>query len=176
MDECREGVVAIGLHEGHVALPVLVVADEVGDLLQDQQDTNGRKKALDDVGGEVLGQNARLGQAERKLHRTGDEDGEQEGLEGTQAIDLCQHDRCQAGGRAAHADVAATEGAHDDAADHTRDEAREERCARGQRDAQAERNGNQEHDETRHEVRNEGWAVRPGSKSGHGYYGNRFRD
>ena len=66
-EEFGEGSAAIVLLVGEVAFVVWVVADEVGELFDDEDDADGGEEALDDVGGEVVGEEAGLEETEDDL-------------------------------------------------------------------------------------------------------------
>ncbi len=147
LPDLGEGVVAVDLGEGLVAFRVGVVAEQVRQLLEDQQQADRREQALDDVVGDEVGDAAAAQKAEGELEHAGDDDGAEEDLEAAEALDLRQHDRREAGGRPRNADLRATERADHDAADDAGDQAGHHRRAGGQGDAQAQRQGDEEDDQ-----------------------------
>ena len=81
------------------------------------------------------------------LDQTGNEEREEKGLERAERNNLGRNHGCQAGGGAAHARLGSTQCSDQEPADHSGQQPRKERRAGGQRNAQAERQGDEEHDQ-----------------------------
>ena len=169
--EFAECGLPVGLDEGHLAFVVGVVTHEVWQLLQDQDHADGCQQTLDDVVGEVVRQHARTQHAQPHLQDAAEREGEQEGLEGTQDLELRQHDGGESGGRARDADVRSAEQAHQDAAEDSGDDAGDDGHAGCVGDAKAQRHRHEKHDDACEQVAADGlkgawygaWRVHFGS-------------
>jgi hypothetical protein len=123
-------------------------------VLEDDGEADARQHPLDDRGREVIPDDARAREAERHLDDAGQHHRQQEGLPGAQRRDGGEDDDRQAGGGPADAQGGPAGRPHHDAADDAGNDAREERGARRERDAQAEWGRHEEHD-------NGGGQIRP---------------
>ena len=65
--QLRQRVLLVGLLERHLAFWIGVVAKHVGNLLEDENNANGRQQALDHAGGEEPGEGAGLGESKTEL-------------------------------------------------------------------------------------------------------------
>ena len=151
--------------ERQVPLRVRVVAEDVRDLLEDQDDADRGEQPLDDAGREEGGQKPGPGHAQDDLDDPGDDDGQEERLVRPEEDDLGGDDGRQPGGRPADARVRPAQEADQDAADDPGDQPGEQRdvqlrrdevLGRGRRqgDAQAQRQGDQEDDQAGGQVAN----------------------
>ena len=97
---------------------------------------------------------AELAQAGDELDEAGEQHDDADHLE-AELLDELQHEHREAGGRAAHLQRRAGDGADDDAADDAGDDAGRRRHAGGDRDAHAQRQRHEEDDDGRQEVATE---------------------
>ena len=139
--EFGERVLVVRLLERHVPFRVGVVAQDVGNLLQDQDHADRGQQALDHAGREEGREEPGPGDAQRDLDQPGDDHGQQERLERAERGDLGRDDRRQAGGRAADAGVRPAQHPDQDAADDPGQHPREQRGVGRQRHAQAQAAG-----------------------------------
>ena len=170
--QLTEGVLAVGLHEFHIAFRIGVVPEGVRNLFEENDDADGGQHALDDAGREVQADDAGLEGAQGKLDEATDDHGEEEGLVGGQTVDAVEDNDGEARGGTGYTDLAAGDGGHDEASEDAGDEARERRCARSQGDAEAEGKGNEENDERCREVLLEVLEHVVGVGKGRGLQGN----
>jgi hypothetical protein len=140
------------LHERHLALGIGVVADRMGQLLQHDDDADRGQHSLDDGRGKEVAEHAGPQQAKTHLQQPGQEHGEQEGLEAAEHPDGVEHDDRESGRRSGNAERRAAGGPHDDAADDPREQTGVERRPAGERDAQAQRQSDEEDDDAGREV------------------------
>ena len=118
------------------------------DLLQDDQQADAREHPLDHGGREEVSEDARAGDAEEQLEDARQDDGDQEGLVAAEGVDRLEDDHRQSGRRARDTQGRPAERADEDAADDSGDQAGEERGTGGQGDAEAERHGHEEDDDS----------------------------
>ena len=124
----------------------------MGDLLEEDEDADPCQHALDDRRWEVVADDACAHEAKGDLEDASEHHGDQEDLKGAELVNGAEHDDSEARSRSGDAGSRAAEGAHDDASDDAGDDARDQRRARGQRDAEAERKGDQEDNDRSREV------------------------
>ncbi len=94
-EQFGERVLVVRLLERHVPFRVGVVAEDVGDLLQDQDHADGGQQALDHAGREEGGDEPGPSESQADLDQPGEDHGQQERLERPQDRDLGGHDRRQ---------------------------------------------------------------------------------
>jgi hypothetical protein len=140
------------LKEGHIAFRVGVPAKGMGDLLQDDQEPDSRQHSLDGGGWKEVPEDTGLRDAEGNLESPGEDDGEKKCLKATQGVDRLEDNDGKARRGPRDAERRSTQHADDDSTDDARDEAGKERGPAGQRDAETQRNGDEENHDTRGEV------------------------
>ena len=143
-----EGRTAVALDEGQVAFRVDIVTDGMRDLLEDDDDADGRQHALDDRGGKEVGQYARTGEAEADLQQAGQHHRDEEGLVTAERLDGGEDDGDEARGRSRNAERRAAQTADHQSTDDTGDDPGDQRRTAGERDAQAQGHGDEEDHDT----------------------------
>ena len=128
------------------------MAEQVGDLLHDENDADGGEEAFDDIAGEVVGKESGAEGAEDDLEETADHQGEEEGLERAEALGLGEDDGGEASGGSGDADLGAAEGADNESADDACEDAGDDGDAGGVGDAEAEGDSDEEDNQTCNEV------------------------
>ena len=152
LEQLREGVLAVGLEKRHLPFVVGVAAEEMGDLLEDQDHADRGEKPSDHARGHERLDEAPLGQAERDLDQPGEHHGQEQRLEGTERGDLGGHHGHEPGGRAGDHHLCAAQPAHDHSGHHPGDHTGDGRGPGGQRDPQAERQGHKKRDQPGHQI------------------------
>ena len=127
-------------------------AERVGELLEDEDQPDAGQHSADHARREEVADDPRLAHAERELHDAGEHDGDEEGVECAELHDRREHDRRQPRRRPADHELRAAEARHDEPAHDAGDDPGEQRRARGEGDAEAERKGDEEDDEAGAEV------------------------
>ena len=84
-ENLREGVLLVRLLEGHLPHRIGVVAEDVGDLLEDENDADGGEQSLDHARRKKGRERARAHDAQPELQHSREEHGCQERFEGTPA-------------------------------------------------------------------------------------------
>ena len=152
LEQLREGVFAVWLEERHLPFVVGVMADEVGDLLEDQDHADRGEEAANHAGGHERFDEAPLRQAEGDLDQPGHHHGQQQRLERAEHGELGGHDGHEPGGGPGDHHLGAAEPAHDHARDDAGDHAADRRGTGSHRDADAERQRHEERHQTCHQV------------------------
>jgi hypothetical protein len=107
----------VRLLEGQIPFRVGVVAEEVGDLFQNQDHPDGGQEALDDTGWEERSEEPGPDESQADLDQTRKHHRQEERRERPKCHDLGGEDRRQTGGRAADAGVRSAQHPHEDATD-----------------------------------------------------------
>ena len=152
LEELGEGRLLVGLKERHLPFVVLVVAEEVGDLLEDQDHADRREQAANDARRHERLDEPPLGQAEGDLDQARHHHRQEEGLEGAEGLDFGGHHGCQPGGRAGDHHLGPAQPADHHARHDPRNQARDRIGPGGQRDPQAEGQGHEKRNHASHQV------------------------
>ncbi len=136
----------VALKERELALPRLVIAERVGNLLENQHDADAGEHPFDDARREVVGDDAGLHIGGADLNHSADDDGQKIGLEAERLNAGVDH-HGEPGRRAADAVARLTHQSDDDAARDPRDETTEQRCPGRQRDTETQRQSHQKYDD-----------------------------
>ena len=134
-----------GAEEIEVAFQRLVPPQRMGDLLEDDHHADRGQHPLDHGIGHEVRHTARPEHAESDLHDPRDHDGEQKCGKRAKTLNGRGDDHGQAGGRPAYAHRRRGEQRDDQPADDAGDHTGKQRCPRGERDAEAQRQRHQEH-------------------------------
>ena len=151
-----ERVLVVRLLEGQIPFRVGVVAEEVGDLFQNQDHPDGGQEALDDAGWEERSEEPGPGESQADLDQTRKHHRQEERRERPKYHDLGGDDRRQTGGRAAGAGVRPAQHPHEDATDDPGRYPREQLGTGRQRYPQAQGYGHEEHNQAGCEVARQG--------------------
>ena len=119
----------VGLSERHLAFRVGVVAQNMRNLLQNENHTDSRQQALDHARRKERRQCSRFDDAQPDLQHAADQYGEQERFERTQYADLSCHNGRQSGSRSTHAGMRTADTADNDAANDAGQQTGEKRCS-----------------------------------------------
>ena len=122
----------VGLVEALIADEIVVIAEGVGDLLEDDHDADARQHALDDHVRDEISNDAGSQQTDAQLERARKQHRQSEGGEGFQILDGFQDDHRQTGSRAADTQFRAGKERYDDPTDDAGDDAADQRRTRGQ--------------------------------------------
>jgi hypothetical protein len=113
-DKFGERVLVIRLLEGHVLLGVAVVAEDVGDLFQNQDHADRGQQALDYAGRDKDGDEPGLSESQGYLNQPCKNHRQQKRRERSQGYDLSCNDRRHTGGRSTDAGVRSAQCPHQD--------------------------------------------------------------
>ena len=163
-----EGVFMVWLGKAHFALRIGIVAENVGDLLQDQNEADGCEEAFNDTHREERCDEAESKRAHQNLHRSRHDHRRQKGLKTAQHGDLRRHDGRESRRRSAHAFFRSAEDAHHDPTDDPGDQTGKQRRIRCQGNAKTQRQRHEKHGDACGDVLRQG----DGERSlvvGHGF-------
>ena len=141
----RKGVLAVRLLKGLIALEIGVIADRMRQLFQDDDDADTSQHAANDSIGKVIADYTGAQQTESDLQQTGEEYCGQNAENEPSDVIAASTMAVRPAAGSAHHEVRARGQADYDAADNAGDDTGEQRCTGCQRDAKAERQGDQEH-------------------------------